>query len=425
VLKVTKFPQETAPPEPGMIVINGSPVVPDLAAVMDALTRLCPDLAAYDEMARTAMIMRPISATDREDGFRPRPMTDHDVSVVQCHMQLMGMRRIGRDIMHQALMKLAHDNPYHPVRDWLDSLQWDGAERLPVLFSGDFGAEATPYTAGIGRMFMISMVARIYTPGCKVDHMPVLEGKQGTWKSTACRVLAGEWFSDHLPDIHTGGKDVSQHLRGKWLIEVSEMSAMNKAEATALKSFITRQAEQYRPSYGRIEVTERRQCVFIGTTNESAYLRDPTGGRRVWPIKIGFIDLEALKRNREQLFAEAVARFRRDERWWPDLDFEQTHVVAEQAKRLLDDVWEEAIRNYLVGKDKVLIGEIAREALHFETNRIGRADQNRIIAVLDSMAWVRLPKDGKGNIPWGKPTTQATGQITTNNGRRTKTDDFS
>jgi predicted P-loop ATPase len=244
-------------------------------------------------------------------------------------------------------------------------------------------------------------VARVFEPGCKADHLPVIEGPQGGLKSTACRLLGGGYYSDCLPDI-TAGKDAQQHLRGKWLIEVSEMHAMNRAEAAHLKAFITRQTEVYRPSYGRNELEEPRQCIFIGTTNKDTYLRDETGGRRFWPIKAGNIDVAAIANDRDQLFAEAVGRYRKDEHWWPDNDFEQKHIMPEQEARYESDAWEENIANYVGNKDKVTISQVGRDALGIDNPRIGTAEQRRIAAALERLGWKRQKQSWDGKRWWTK-----------------------
>ena len=375
---------------------NGRPMS-TLVNVMIALRsdETVRDAFALDEMLRASMLMR---SPDHDPQFKPRPVTDVDVGHLQEWLQWAGLGHVGKETCHQAIDMRASEHAFHPVREYLSSLQWDGQPRVATWLNVYMGAGQEPeqksYVEAIGRMFLIAMVARIFQPGCQADYMLILEGPQGELKSSACRILGGNYFSDHLPDV-TSGKDVSQHLNGKWLIEVTEMHAMNRAEATQLKAFITRTVERYRPSYGRREVIEPRQCVFIGTTNKDAYLRDETGGRRFWPVKTGPIDLAALTRDRDQLFAEAVYLYQAGEHWWPDREFEQTHITPQQEARYEGDVWEEKIVEYLNGLStaKVTVAQVARDALHFETARIGTADQRRITAAMERLGWKRLPRE--------------------------------
>jgi predicted P-loop ATPase len=359
------------------------------------------DLLAFDEMMRAPILMYPVGAPAGVD-FAPRPLEDTDVTDLQEWLQHAGLKRVGREVVRDAVAARAKECAYHPVRENLRHLKHDGTKRLTTWLTTCLGADFNSYTQHIGQMFLISMVARIFDPGCKADYMVVLEGPQGAMKSSACAVLGGEWFSDNLPEVGDG-KDVSQHLNGKWLIEIAEMHAMSKVETAHLKAFITRTTERYRPSYGRMEVIQPRQCVFIGTTNRDTYLRDETGGRRFWPVKVGKIDIEKLADDRDQLFAEAVAAFEAGARWWPDRAFEAEHIAPQQAARYENDVWEEAIQKYLDEHPRVTIGEVAKEALSIATAKIGTAEQRRIAAALERLGLQRERVDWQGKRWWSRP----------------------
>jgi predicted P-loop ATPase len=384
----------------GCVMDQRGSIPPILANVLCALredARL-KDCFGWDELALMAMLLRPLPGGSTTG--LPRPVSEADVAHVQELLQRDGITRLGRETTHQAIDARAAENKFHPVRDYLNGLSWDGKERLGLWLSEYLGVEACEYTSGIGRMALIAMVARVCEPGCRADYMLVLEGPQGKLKSTACRVLGGSWFSDALPDVGIG-KEASQHLAGKWLIEISEMSTLSRAENAALKAFLTRQVERYRPAYGRKEVMQPRQCIFIGTTNKEQYLRDETGGRRFWPVACGEIDIAALKRDRDQLFAEAIERYRQGEQWWPDAEFESNHIRQEQEARFEADPWEEPITEWLRSRERVTVFEVARGALSKDTGSIGTADRNRITAILQRLGWMR-GKRSAGARAWVK-----------------------
>ncbi len=374
----------------GAICDQRGQALPVLSNIMVVL-RNAPALAdafTFDAMLCAPILTRALPVTDSsigEQGPYPRAARDADVTALQEWLQREGLPRISKDMTQQAVDLRARERTFHPVRDYLDGLAWDKTPRLDRWLPYYLGAEPSPYIAAIGRMFLIAMAARIFEPGCKADYMLVLEGEQGARKSAACHILAGEWFSDALPDVHD--KDASQHLRGKWLIEVAELSSTSRAESEHLKAFITRQVERFRPSYGRLEVIEPRQCLFVGTTNKDTYLRDETGGRRFWPAKVGAIDLDALRHDRDQLFAEAVHRYRNGEHWWPDEGFERDHIKPQQDDRFEGDPWEDQIAAHLATCERVRVTDIARNVLGIEGARVGTGDQRRIAAVLIGLGW--------------------------------------
>ena len=360
------------------------------------------NIVRFDEMQRLAILTQPVPRAQLSGtaAFLPRPIEDQDYTFIQEWIHHEGLETVSQNVMRQAIDARARELCFHPVRDWLGALEWDGKPRVANWLTKYLGVDETAYSTGIGAMFLIAMIARVRQPGCKADYVVVLEGPQGARKSTACAIIGGEWFSDAMPDIRSG-KDASQHLNGKWLIEVAEMSALDKAEAAALKAFVTRRVEKYRPSYGHAEVVEPRQCIFIGTTNKTAYLRDETGGRRFWPVVVGKIDTEALARDRDQLFAEADHLFSHGAAWWPDSKFEIEHIQAEQASRYESDAWEEtigawldklhdnpaAVMGHVTAEARCTVMQVAVSALFMETQKVGTHEQRRIKAAIERMGW--------------------------------------
>lgn len=325
-----------------------------------------------------------------------------DDTALQVWLQGEDINVRGRATVADSVALVATDARYHPVRDYLDGLQWDGEQRLATWLQEYLNAEGSDqYLAAIGAAFLRSAVARIQQPGCQVDHVLVLEASQGSGKTSAVRALAvrPDWYAGSLPEVHS--KDAALQLVARWVVEVAELKAIRNSQVEAVKAFITETADTFRPPYGRRTVQFPRQCVFIATTNEAEYLRDRTGNRRYWPVKCGRVRVDALVRDRDQLWAEAVHTYRAGEIW--HLTAEQAGWAAdEQRARVYVSELESEVAEYLIhlertGKQQVSVREVLECALHLDPEASSYADQARKLgsAVAEALTHCGWEKEGR------------------------------
>jgi predicted P-loop ATPase len=352
--------------------------------------RSAPDLhlvLAYDVFAMKTMMVSAPPWEFEPQHFAKRAWTPHDDLLATEHLQRIGIPIKPQTAM-QAVELVARERSFHPVLNYLDSLEWDHKPRLDTWLTDHLGAVETPYTQSIGRSALIGAVARIRDPGCKVDTVPIIEGRQGLGKSSAARVLFGDrYFSDELADL--GGKDAAMQTQGVWLIEISELDAMTRSEVSRIKAFISRSTDRFRPPYGARVIESPRSCVFWGTTNSDAYLKDETGGRRFWPIKAGRINIDGLAAARDQLWAEADRLYRAGAAWWIVNPEAQRIADGEQTARYQGDPWDEAIGEYLKTVTDASVAEILHDVLHIDIGRQSQADMNRVVRCFKARGMVR------------------------------------
>ena len=291
--------------------------------------------------------------------------------------------RVSKDAVCDALGVLGTQHRRHEVADWIKTLTWDGTRRLEGFLTRALGAEETPYIRAASQNFWISLAARIFRPGCQVDHMLVLEGPQGQGKTSALRALGGDWYLAMHESVMQ--KDFFQLLPGRLIVEIDELDSFQHAEVTRIKQIISTPSDSYRASYGRLAQTMTRQCVFVGTTNDLHYLRDMTGNRRFWPVRCGVIDLPAIKAQRDQLFAEAARAFHDGASWW----IMPEGTVAEQEARREEDAWEPPLRDFLFDRVDVTIAEVLTDGVHIPLGQVGRREQRRAAAILRAFGWGR------------------------------------
>lgn len=297
---------------------------------------------------------------------------------------------------NMVLDDMVWENPFHPVRDYLNSLKWDGVKRIATWLRDFGGAEDSPYLRQVSSIVLIAAVRRVREPGCKYDEMLVLEGSQGLSKSSALRALCpnDEWFSDDLA-LNVNAQKMIESTSGKWIVEAADLAGKRKAEVEQLKATLSRQVDgPARLAYARTPVERARQFIIIGTTNSSAYLNDATGARRFWPVRVGRFDVEGLKKHRDQLWAEAAfyesqnVSIRLPEEYWGLAELEQE-------ERREEDDWEDIIvallseiapgADGLIRVEKTAIWDV----LGFEVSRRDRKSSTRINEIMHRLKYRR------------------------------------
>lgn len=270
------------------------------------------------------------------EGFGPH-LSDAAMTRLRLRIDEEHKLKVGKDFFCDVVEDAARRDSFHPVVDYLDGLRWDGTPRLDGWMTTYLQADYSEYTRAVGTLMLVAAVRRVREPGCKFDEMLVLESAQGKAKSSALAIIAvhDDWFSDDLP-LSAEAKLVIERTQGRWIIEAGELSGIGKKGVEHLKAFLARRRDSSRMAYGRLTHDAPRHFIVVGTTNDERYLIDNTGNRRFWPVRVGDIDLDALARDRDQLWAEAAAReaagasIRLDRSLW------QAAAIEQEGRRLVD-----------------------------------------------------------------------------------------
>ena len=376
------------------------------------------------------------------DGIMPwdkekRVWQDSDTDGLQWYLEYVYGIKMGNDKVFRALSVFYRRVAYDPIVEYLDGLAWDNTERLDTLFVDYLGAADNEYTREVTRKMFVGAVARAYEPGSKFDNMLILSGRQGIGKSTILRKVGFDrWFTDGIKTFE--GKELCEVIQGKWIVEISELEALNKSEVGSVKQILSQTSDRYRAAYGRIVQEHPRRCVFFGTSNNSDYLRDRTGNRRFWPVdteivpikKSVFTDLTDEEIN--QIWAEAKVRYTQNEPLYLSKETEQLAKQVQSDHRevsvkeglirdFLDkrvprdwncwdlakrrDFWSEIVtvpEDELVERDRVCALEIWCELFNGDFRQIQRRDSIEINSIISSFDdWEKYDKAMRFNKDYG------------------------
>jgi len=294
------------------------------------------------------------------------------------------------NILHEAITVISKINTYHPVKDYILNLRWDGKNRVGRWLIDYCHAKDSKYVRAIGTKVLCAAIARVFMPGCKFDSMLVFEGKEFIGKSAVCKILGGKWSCDPVIDI--GNKDTIDMMRGKWIIEMPEMEHNTRSEVQSMKAFLSREVDRVRLPYQRTTKEFPRQSIFIGTINPEAdnqYLRSTTGNRRYWCVAVRDIKLDELSIDRDQLFAEAYIYYANKEVLFLDSKELFQEGVAEAKIREVRDSWAECIEDYLENNNicECTITELYEKAIGGKLQYFRRSEASRIANIVSKLGF--------------------------------------
>ena len=326
-----------------------------------------------------------------------RILNDAALNQFYAYAHTVGFRPNKQDIF-DLIDVIARRNRYHPVLDYLERTRWDNEKRLDTWLLKYMGAEDTPLIREYGRVTLLGAILRVLRPGHKHDTALVLEGEQGGGKSTAAQILGGDWFGDGLR-LGADSKVTIEQTRNKWIIEVPELSGMASRDVEQIKAQITTQTDRARLSYARTAIEVARQFTIICTTNDDKYLKDATGNRRFLPVKVGKIDLAALKRDVDQLWAEAYSRAREGESSAVRPEFWAEAALA-QERRMVSDAIQERLEELLEGKSGVIEKVDVWRAITGRSDLPTPAEAVRITRAMKALGW---KPDRRRKLKSGRP----------------------
>lgn len=407
-------PEETKPDDwySQLFLTDKGRISPVTANVFDVLNndRRWSGVIAWDEHAQCVVKLKPPPYANSQEG----EWGDQDDTQTAMWMTRRYHFAPTSQTVLEAVETLAKTRPFHPVRDYLFGLpQWDGTKRIGSWIERCFGVVPVSdaqqqYLRLVSGWFLMGMVYRALEPGYKFDYCLVLEGTQGLRKSTALEVLAGAaWFGDGELDLQN--KDAMVSLQGKWLHEFQEMGSIARSEEKRQKSFLSRRYDEFRPHYGRRNVKLARQLVFAGTTNEWEWNKDPTGGRRFWPVMVASVDIEWLREHRDLLFAEALAYCRAGVRCYPTKEEQRDFFDPEQLTREIADSFVDGLHDWVFQQVAPFSAYTAMvEGLHLDAAKQSRDVQTRVGMVLRKLGCRKFEKRNGMVRFWYEPPPRET-----------------